>query len=55
MGKLDKLFGVNKKPIKIRRSWKINPRIRIKPSKKVYKRACLKKEEKESLEETESL
>lgn len=32
------------KPIKIRKTWKINPRTRIKESKKIYKREEIKKE-----------
>lgn len=37
--------------IRIRRSWRINPRTRVKPGKRIYRRALLKKEERESLKE----
>jgi hypothetical protein len=33
---------VQKRPIKIRKFWKINPRLRIKQSKKIYSRARAK-------------
>jgi hypothetical protein len=37
------------KPIKIRRTWNINPRLRIKESKKIYNRQLSKKQLKETL------
>jgi hypothetical protein len=37
---------VLEKPVKIRRSWAINPRTRVKSSKKVYSRSQAKLEAK---------
>jgi|GEM_PF-2148346 len=39
-------MAVLKKPVKIRKSWGINPRTRVKKSKKVYSRQKVKLETK---------
>jgi len=41
------------KPVKIRRSWVINPRTRVKKSKKVYSRQKAKLEAKRVINEKE--
>jgi len=38
--------------VKIRRRWKINPKIRIKKSKRIYNRKKAKRELKKELEKT---
>lgn len=39
------------KPIKIRKTWKINPRTRVRESKKIYKRSKRRLELKKILKE----
>jgi hypothetical protein len=44
---------VRNKPVKIRKTWIINPRTRVKQSKKIYKRTKLKKELNRIIKEAE--
>lgn len=39
--------------IKIRKTWAINPKTRVKPSKKIYKRTKLKQELKRIIKDEE--
>jgi hypothetical protein len=42
---------ISSKDIKIRRYWNINPKTKIKESKKIYNRKLIKKEIKEALKQ----
>lgn len=49
----NEFIAINKKDIKIRRSWNINPKTRIVESRKKYERAKNKREFYKEIQESE--